>query len=98
MAYVQIARTPGRTLADFEAVNSLVNADGTPGHIALIAGEVDGTLHIVDVWESKAECDRFVAERLIPAFEKTGLGPGPDSTFVAFTTDQIVMHGAPSRA
>ena len=38
-------------------------------------GVVDGALVIVDVWRSRADADRFAAERLFPAFERAGVTP-----------------------
>jgi len=34
---------------------------------------------VITVWESKTDHERFVAERLVPAFRAAGLRPGPMS-------------------
>jgi hypothetical protein len=91
MPYVHMSHTPGRGLADFRAVSEEITADRAPGHLAMIAGETDGALHVVDVWESKADADRFTAEQLFPALSRTGRGPGPDATYVAFETDDVSL-------
>lgn len=94
MPYVHITHSPGRTLADYQAVAEAMAEGPVPGHLLATAGETDGALHTIDVWDTKASADRFAAERLFPAFHKTGLGPGADSTYVAFEADRIVLGGA----
>ena len=37
----------------------------------------DGTLHVVDVWDSKESMDTFFKDRLAPAFEKLSI-PFPE--------------------
>lgn len=93
MPYVHISHSPGRTLADYRAVLQAVGDEPADGHLLSTAGEADGALHTADLWDSKASADRFVAERLFPAFAKTGLGPGNDSTYVEFETDQVSLGG-----
>lgn len=93
MLYVHISRTPGRSLTDFRAIRDEVALEHVPGHIAQVAGEADGELHIVDVWESKVDADRFAAERLFPAFQRLGHRPGEAGTYVAFETDDVALNG-----
>jgi hypothetical protein len=40
--------------------------DDHPGAIARFAGETEEGLRVISVWESKADSDRFFAERLGP--------------------------------
>ena len=47
---------------------------------------VDGELVIVDVWRSRADADRFAAERLFPAFERAGVTPDAGTDITAFET------------
>lgn len=89
MPYVHISHQPGQSLADYRSVVDAMGDDAPDGSLLHIAGEVDGSLHIVDVWKSKASADRFAAERLFPAFRQTGLGPSSDATYVAFETDRV---------
>ena len=93
MPYVHISRAPARSLNDFRAIRDEAGADSAPGHIGMVAGEADGELHIVDVWESKAQADRFAAEQLFPAFHRTGRGPGADATYIEFETDDVALNG-----
>ena len=94
MRYVHISHTPGQDLADYQAVVDDLGGDTPQGLLISVVGEADGGLHIVDVWESKAHADRFVAERLFPAFQRTGRTPGTDATYVAFETADVVVNGA----
>jgi hypothetical protein len=48
--------------------------DDHPGAIARFAGEIEGGLRVISVWESKADSDRFFAERLGPMLAQM-LGP-----------------------
>ena len=94
MRYTHITHSPGQGLADYQPVRDELGSESPDGLLISIVGEADGGLHIVDVWESKAHADRFVAERLFPAFQRTGHGPGADSTYVAFETEDVVVNGA----
>ncbi|MBA2638701.1 MAG: hypothetical protein H0U77_01615 [Nocardioidaceae bacterium] len=94
MPYVHVAHTPGQSLADYRAVAAEAVGDDPPqGLLVSIAGDADGALHTVDVWDSQASADRFAAERLFPAFQKTGRGPGAEATYVVFETDQVSLDG-----
>jgi hypothetical protein len=99
MTYVHISHVPGQTLDDFRAVEEALGNGKPDGQLLTIVGAVDGALHIVDVWTSRAHADRFAAERLFPAFQQTGIGPSADATYVAFEADAIeVGEGFPAVA
>lgn len=58
------------------------------GLIAQYAGVNDRGLAITDIWESKAHCDRFAAEHLLPTLrellgERLGQGEGLTVDFIA---------------
>ena len=91
MRYVHITHSPGHGLTDYRAVVEDMGSAPPDGLLISLVGEAEGALHVVDVWESKAHADRFVAERLFPAFERTGRGPGADPKYVAFETDDVVV-------
>jgi len=93
MRYVHSTRSPGQGLTDYQAVLEDMGGELPDGLLISLVGEAEGVLHVIDVWESKAHADRFVAERLFPAFQRTGRSPGADSTYVAFETDDIVVKG-----
>jgi hypothetical protein len=91
MAYITCSRVPGRTIADFRSVTEELGGEPPAGRLACFVGEADGALQVIDVWTSRTDSDRFATERLFPAFVRTGLGPGADSSFVAF--DAALVEG-----
>jgi hypothetical protein len=53
-----------------------------PGMIFHCAGQASGGWRVFDIWESQEAHDRFMKDRLSPAFEKAGIqGPGPKPEF-----------------
>ncbi len=77
MSYVHLTKTPWVTVADYQRVVAELGTDPVNGQLVHIVGETDGTLHIVDVWQSKEHADRFASERLFPAFDRAGVRRGP---------------------
>jgi hypothetical protein len=82
--YVHVSRSPGHTMDDYERVLQQLGAAPISGRTSHHAGLVDGSLVIVDVWGSRADADRFAAERLFPAFEKAGVVPDASVQITAF--------------
>ena len=75
MAYVHIAATRGRTIEDFRTVTAKHDPwQDIDGLLAMAAGSDESGLHVVTIWASKAQKDRFEAEQLFPAFQATGIG------------------------
>ena len=79
MSHASITVAEGLTMADYLAVGEHLGPDPAEGLISEVAGTNEAGLHVITVWESKADHDRFVAERLVPAFQAAGLRPGPMS-------------------
>ena len=94
MRYVHITRSPGQGLREYQAVLEDMGGESPEGLLISVVGEAEGGLHIVDVWESKAQADRFAAERLFPAFQRTGRSPGTDADYVAFETNEVAVSEA----
>lgn len=69
MPIIRIQRPEGVTLDMYRAVQEKVGTEADPpaGLIIHTAGEVDGGLQIIDVWESEEAAQRFGNERLMPA-------------------------------
>ena len=44
-----------------------------PGQIIHVEGMVDGTIRVVDVWESEQAFGQFFQEQLTPAFQRAGV-------------------------
>ncbi len=75
MTYTTISHVPGVPYADYEKVGRYLG-DGPPeGLLARYGGETGDGLAVVAVWETKAQADRFAAERLEPALHQVH---GPD--------------------
>lgn len=47
--------------------------EDAPGFISHVVGFMGDNCHVVDLWESQADFERFVEERLRPAFDKLGV-------------------------
>jgi hypothetical protein len=84
MSYVHFTRSPGISLNQYDDVIAALGAEPIAGRISHWAGDNDGALCTVDVWESRSHADRFAAERLFPAFEQVGVRPPADTLIVAF--------------
>jgi hypothetical protein len=93
MSYVQVTRSPGIGMAEYERIHGGIGPAPVPGLIGHHVGVVDGTLVVVDVWETRADADRFAAERLFPAFERAGVHPDASVDITAF---ESATTGAPA--
>ncbi len=91
MPYAHISHAPNTTLADYRAVDDEIGDPRPDSLLLTILGTDDTGLHVIDLWESKAHADRFAAERLLPAFTRTGKGPDADATYAAFDTVEITI-------
>jgi hypothetical protein len=81
---IQVARD------DLEAVTSEMGVVDDPpdGLIAHVLTETAGGVHVVDIWDSRADFQKFNDERLMPSMQKVlserGVsmdGPLPEPTF-----------------
>ncbi len=84
MSYVHITRSAGFDMETYERVERELGSAPIDGLTNHHVGVVDGTLVIVDVWHSRADADRFAAERLFPAFERAGVTPDSATDITAF--------------
>ena len=84
MSYVHITRTPGMSLADYHKVAEQLGAAPIAGRLSHHVGEQTGALFVVDVWEKRADADRFAADRLFPAFAASGTRPPADTLVLSF--------------
>jgi hypothetical protein len=91
MSYVHITRSAGFDMDTYERVERELGSVPIDGQTSHHVGVVDGTLVIVDVWHSRADADRFAAERLFPAFERAGVTPDATTDITAF---EAVAAGA----
>lgn len=79
MAILRIQRPEGVSFEMYEAVQSKVNVESDPpaGLIMHTAGEVEGGLQVVDVWESEDAANRFAEQRLLPAIREVAGDQAP---------------------
>ena len=80
MAILAIFYGKGFTKEHYDALRPLVNweKDNPDGGIFHAASFDDnGDIHVADVWESAEKMNAFVAERLMPAFQKLNI-PQPE--------------------
>jgi len=92
MAICQIFDSPDVTAEDFERVSLHVRSTGPmmpEGARLLVAGPAAGGWRVVSVWDSHEALERFVAERLVPAYEAAGLSFG-DATRSPFDVHTLV--------
>lgn len=99
MAVGLILRFPGKTRADYDAVNDKLDIDmeaGTnfpDGLLSHAAGEADGALCVMEVWESREAQGRFVQERLGRALQEGGVTGAPDVTWI----DPLLSYHTPGK-
>ena len=74
MAYAITHLLPGATEEQYrEEIAAVHPAGGLPkGQVYHAAGNTDGGVLIVAIWDSKESCDRFVADVLMPNVGKPG--------------------------
>src|SRR4051794_38441602 len=99
MAIGLLADIPGGTIEQYEAIVRALDMRGTPPAGALFhaAGEAEGGLRVMEVWESQAALDAFVRGRLGAALQQAGV-PEPRITtwelHTAMAAPQLVHeHG-----
>lgn len=84
MTYIHMTKTPDQRLSDYRRVVAELGSDPIAGRRRHAVGEEGGALYVLDEWESRADADRFAAERLFPAFERSGFAPSSATTILAF--------------
>jgi hypothetical protein len=90
VAICLIFRVPGGTLAQYDAVRDALGNDLEDGQISHVAGSVAGDLCVVDTWESRADFDRFMQEKL---GEQMGAAGVPEPQITEFEIHNSVQRG-----
>lgn len=69
----------GVTQDQYDRVRTIIDWENHPPKGALfhVAGFQDGAMHAIDVWQSRAEMDTYVANRLAPAIREIGVTVDP---------------------
>ena len=97
MAVGLILRFPGQTRAQYDAVNTKLGIDmdaGTDfpeGLLSHAAGEADGALIVMEVWESRDAQGQFMQGRLGPALHEAGVTARPEVTWI----DPLLSYHTP---
>ena len=83
MAIAMLIDNPEGSQELYDKVLEHLALDGKPaGGILHVAGPgPNGGWRVVEVWESRADADRFFAERLGPAFAAAGVTERPQPEF-----------------
>lgn len=70
----------GVNVEQFESLDEALNArdDHPDGLIFSASGPTDSGWEVVDFWDSRAQFDRFVQDRIAPAAQATGLTTRPE--------------------
>ncbi len=81
---------PGVTEADYAMVLAELGGaeKAAPGLVAHVAGPVDGGFRIVDVWESRADAERFAEQHLAAAVARVH-GDDPRDLRSGFRTLEV---------
>ena len=88
MAVCLIVNIPGGTLAQYDQVRQGVGEPLGEGQISHVAGATNDGICVVDVWESRADFDRFMQEQLGEQLGQAGV-PEPQITeFQVHTSEQ----------
>jgi hypothetical protein len=94
-----ILRFPGKTRADYNAVNDKLGIDMTVGTnfpdglLSHAAGENGGALYVVEVWESREAQGRFMESRLGRALQEGGVTDAPEITWI----DPLLSYHTPGK-
>jgi hypothetical protein len=94
MAFAIVSHVPQDTIEDFRATMAIVGEDPPDGCLTLVAGQSPTGLHVVAVWKSKAHADRFLTERLHPAFRQVGHIANSNTTNIEFDVDEFHRDAA----
>lgn len=97
MTYLMITNGQG-TLEGFQRITDVVDPHAA-GLLARYAGVNEHGLAIAALWESKAACDRFTAEHLVPALDSVlGFRPSPGGPFASIAFEAVLELRPAGRA
>lgn len=97
MPYASITVAERLDMSDYLAVDEELGSRRAEGLITEAAGHNEEGLQVITLWDSKAHHERFVAERLVPAFQALGIQPGPMS-FSGVDVDALYVRTGESAA
>ena len=78
MAVAMVVDNPNGSQEIYDRVRGQLGLERPAGGIFHVAGpSPNGGWRVIEVWESEEDAKRFVAERLLPAFEAVGAPTPP---------------------
>ena len=92
MAIGMLLTWSGFTKEQYEKVVDILDLakKPQPGMIFHCAGQASGGWRVFDIWESQEAYDRFMRDRLGPAFKTAGIqGSGPNPEFFPIHNIQV---------
>jgi hypothetical protein len=93
---VQVVTLPGVTAESFAAADAQVLAGGPPSEITWhVNGPTEGGWLVIDAWTDKGARDRFLEERVRPAFATAGLTGEP--SFEDLEVQATLLERAPAQ-
>lgn len=73
MAVALVIRVPGASLEQYDSVRQGLGDPLGKGQISHLAGATSEGICVVDVWESRADFDRFLQEQLGEQLQRAGI-------------------------
>jgi hypothetical protein len=71
-------------------IGEAIGDEPIKGLIVHGGGPSERGVYSLDVWESKEDADRFLAERMVPALHQLGLQGGPPLSYQEFELPYVV--------
>jgi len=96
MRYVTTVDFEGRTMDDYWRFRQGYAGGPIDGLIVQVGGAANDGMRIISIWESKADHDRFITERLHPVLQPAGNPSG--MTVTDFAVDHLLIGPAMLRA
>jgi hypothetical protein len=88
MPFVNVTRSPGVTLEQYQKICEAMGPDAIDGNLARYIGIDVGARCTVDVWASTDHADRFTATRLFPGVRVPRPRPGPGFAYLLVRRDR----------
>ena len=92
MRYLTTVAFEDRTMDDYWRFRQGYAGEPITGLIVQVGGAADDGMRIISIWESKADHDRFISERLHPVLQ-TALNPS-GLTITEFAVDNLLIGPA----
>ena len=92
MRYVATVAFEDRTMDDYWRLRQGYAGEPIDGLIVQVGGTANDGMRIISIWESKADHDRFITERLHPVLQPGGNPNG--MTVTDFTVDTLLIGPA----